>query len=89
MFVVVLEAPSCAKLFPHVNDEILQISILLLLQKTVDVSLLWRVRRISEAWTYFVGDIREWTMLDVDWVDTPIYLIFLHLLGMLQSQTQT
>ena len=48
-----------------------------LLHKQVNVSLLWRLRRVNKAWKRSVSNSLEWAALEMVRVDSPGYLRYL------------
>lgn len=66
-----------AKLLPPLSDEIVLNQIWPCLHREVNISLLWRRRRVSKAWKESVGTTLEWTALEVVRVDTPGYIQYL------------
>jgi hypothetical protein len=64
-------------LLPPLDDELVLRQIWPLLHKRVNVSLLWRMRRVSRAWRERVGTTVEWAALEVVRVDAPGYLRYL------------
>ena len=64
-------------LLPPLDDELVVREIWPLLHKRVNVSLLWRMRRVNRAWRDRVGTTVEWTALEVVRVDAPGYLRYL------------
>lgn len=57
-------------LLPPLSDEIVLERIWPLLHKRVNMSLLWRLRRVSRAWRESVARSTEWAALEVVRVDT-------------------
>lgn len=66
-----------ARLLPPLSDEIVLNQIWPCLQREVNTSLLWRLRRVSKAWKESVGATLEWTALEVVRIDSPGYVRFL------------
>ena len=61
-------------LLPPLNDELVLHRIWPLLHKRVNVSLLWRLRRVNRAWKGKVGTTLEWSALEMVRLDSPGYL---------------
>ena len=61
-------------LLPPLSDELVLRRIWPLLQKRVNVSLLWRLRRVNRAWKEKVGTTVEWAALEMVRVDSPGFL---------------
>ena len=74
---VVEETARGASLLPPLSDEIVLNRIWPCLQRKVNISLLWRLRRVNKAWKESVGTTLEWTALEVVRVDTPGYIQYL------------
>jgi hypothetical protein len=66
-----------ATLLPLLSDKFVLTRIWPLLHRKVDVSLLWRLRRVSRAWKKSVAITLEWAVLEVVRVDAPGYLRYL------------
>ena len=66
-----------AKLLPPLSDEIVLNRIWPFLHREVNVSLMWRLRRVSRAWKRSVGTTLEWAALEVVRVDSPGYVQYL------------
>ena len=64
-------------LLPPLSDELVLGRIWPLLHKRVNVSLLWRLRRVSRSWKEKVGTTVEWAALEMVRVDSPGYLQYL------------
>ena len=64
-------------LLPPLDDELVWRQIWPVLQRRVNVSLLWRLRRVNRAWKARVGSSVEWAALEMVRVDAPGYLRFL------------
>ena len=60
-----------ATLLPPLSDELVLSRIWPLMHQRVNVSLLWRLRRVNKAWKREVGDSLEWAALDIVRLDTP------------------
>lgn len=60
-----------ATLLPPLSDRLVLERIWPLLHKRVNVSLLWRLRRVSRAWKRNVGVSLEWAALEVVRIDAP------------------
>lgn len=60
-----------AMLLPPLSDRLVLERIWPLLHQRVNVSLLWRLRRVSRAWKENVARSLEWAVLEVVRVDTP------------------
>lgn len=61
-------------LLPPLSDELVLSRIWPLLHKRVNVSLLWRLRRVKRAWKRKVGTTVEWAALEMVRVDLPGFL---------------
>lgn len=61
-------------LLPPLNDELVLHRIWPLLHRRVNVSLLWRLRRVNRAWKRKVGTTLEWSALEMVRLDSPGYL---------------
>lgn len=64
-------------LLSALEDEIVMRQIWPVLHKRVNVSLLWRLRRVNRAWRNQVGNTIEWAALEVVRLDSLGYLRFL------------
>ena len=64
-------------LLPPLTDELVLAKIWPLLHKKVNVTLMWRLRRVSRDWKRSVAQTLEWAALEVVRVDSPGYLRFL------------
>lgn len=62
---------GAATLLPPLSDELVLERIWPLLHKRVNISLLWRLRRVNHAWKESVARSLEWTALEVVRVDIP------------------
>lgn len=60
-----------ATLLPPLSDELVLQRIWPLFHKRVNISLLWRLRRVNRAWRESVGRSLEWVALEFVRVDTP------------------
>jgi len=60
-----------ATLLPPLNDELVLSHIWPRLHRRVNISLLWRLRRVSRAWKEGVGTTREWAALEMVRLDRP------------------
>ena len=60
-----------ATLLPPLSDELVLERIWPLLHKRVNISLLWRLRRVSRAWKEGVGTTLEWAALEFVRIDSP------------------
>ena len=58
-------------LLPPLSDELVLSRIWPRLHQRVNVSLLWRLRRVNRAWRKKVGATLEWSALEIVRVDTP------------------
>lgn len=58
-------------LLPPLSDELVLTRIWPLLHRRVNVSLLWRLRRVNRAWKRSVGVSLHWAALEIVRVDTP------------------
>lgn len=58
-------------LLPPLNDDLVLGRIWPLLHRRVNVSLLWRLRRVNRAWREKVAGSLEWAALEIVRVDTP------------------
>ena len=70
-----------ATLLPPLSDELVFSQIWPLLHKRVNVSLLWRLRRVNRAWKKKVSTTLEWAALEFVRVDSPGYLQLLRIRG--------
>ena len=61
-------------LMPPLSDEIVLERIWPLLHRKVNISLLWRLRRVNKAWREKVGGTVEWAALEMVRVDSPGFL---------------
>ena len=61
-------------LLPPLDDELVSSRIWPLMHKRVNVSLLWRLRRVNRAWRERVGSSVEWAALEVVRLNSPGYL---------------
>ena len=61
-------------LLPPLNDEFVLHIIWPLLHRNVNVSLLWRLRRVNKAWKGKVGSTLEWSAMEMVRLDSPGYL---------------
>lgn len=61
-------------LLPPLDDDLVLRRIWPLLHRRVNVSLLWRLRRVNKAWKEKVGTTVEWAALEMVRLDTPGYL---------------
>jgi hypothetical protein len=66
-----------ATLLPPLSDELVLTKIWPLLHRRVNVSLMWRLRRVSRDWKKSVAQTLEWAALEVVRVDSPGYIQFL------------
>ena len=66
------ESVGAARLLPPLSDEIVLTRIWPLLHREVNVSLLWRLRRVSRAWKGSVGTTLEWAAFEVVRVDSRV-----------------
>ena len=66
-----------ATLLPPLSDELVLTRIWPLLHQRVNISLLWRLRRVNRAWRGKVGTTLESAALEMVRVDTPGFLQFL------------
>lgn len=64
-------------LLPPLSDEIVLARIWPLLHKRVNISLLWRLRRVNRAWRDGVATSLEWAALEVVRVDNPGFIRYL------------
>lgn len=72
-----VRATGVATLLPPLSDELVITRVWPLLHRKVDVSLLWRLRRVNRAWKRNVATSLEWAALEVVRVDAPGYLQYL------------
>lgn len=68
---------GCATLLPPLSDDLVLTRIWPLLQRRVNVSLMWRLRRVSRAWKRSVSMTLEWAALEVVHVDSHGYTRYL------------
>ena len=66
-----------ATLLPPLDDELVLTRIWPLLHRRVNVSLMWRLRRVSRDWKRSVALTLEWSALEVVRIDSPGYVRFL------------
>lgn len=66
-----------ATLLPPLSDELVFSHIWPRLHQKVNISLLWRLRRVSRAWKEGVGATREWAALEMVQVDSPGFVQYL------------
>ena len=71
------ELAGGATLLPPLSDELVLTKIWPLLHKKVNVSLMWRLRRVSRDWRRGVALTLEWAALEVVRIDSPGYIRFL------------
>lgn len=64
-------------LLPPLSDEIVLARIWPLLHQRVNISLLWRLRRVNRAWRESVAQSLEWAALEMVRVDTPGFVQYL------------
>lgn len=64
-------------LLQPLSDEIVLDQIWPLLHQRVNVSLLWRLRRVSRAWKESVARSLEWSALEIVRIDTPGFVRYL------------
>lgn len=64
-------------LLPPLSDDLVLARIWPRLHQGVNISLLWRLRRVNKAWREKVSTTVEWAALDMVRVDTPGLLQFL------------
>lgn len=64
-------------LLPPLSDQLVLSKVWPLLHKQVNVSLLWRLRRVNKAWKRSVSNSLEWAALEMVRVDSPGYLRYL------------
>lgn len=72
-----VRASGEATLLPPLSDELVVKRVWPLLHRKVDVSLLWRLRRVNRAWKSNVASSLEWAALEIVRVDAPGYLQYL------------
>jgi hypothetical protein len=70
-------ATGVATLLLPLSDELVITRVWPLLHRKVDVSLLWRLRRVNRAWKRNVATSLEWAALEIVRVDAPGYLQYL------------
>ena len=70
-----------ATLLPPLSDELVLSQIWPLLHKRVNVSLLWRLRKVNRAWKNKVGTTLEWVALEFVRIDSPGFLRLLEKRG--------
>ena len=68
------ERESKGTLLPPLDDKLVLRRIWPLLHKRVNVSLLWRLRRVNRVWREKVGTTVEWAALEMVRLDSPGYL---------------
>lgn len=68
-------------LLPPLSDELVLTQIWPLLHQRVDVSLLWRLRRVNRSWKREVGTTLEWAALEMVRIDAPGLTRFLERCG--------
>lgn len=66
-----------ATLLPPLSDELVLERIWSLLHQRVNISLLWRLRRVNRAWRENVAKSLEWAALEVVRVDTLGFVWYL------------
>ena len=71
-------------LLPPLSDELVLSRIWPLMHQRVNISLLWRLRRVNKAWKRKVGDSLEWAALDIVRVDAPGLIRYLRRTGELR-----
>lgn len=64
-------------LLPPLSDQIVLSKVWPLLHERVNVSLLWRLRRVNKAWKRSVSNSLEWAALEMVRVDSPGFLRYL------------
>ena len=64
-------------LLPPLSDELVLTRIWPLLHQRVNVSLLWRLRRVNRAWKGKVSNSLEWAALEMVRVDSPGFIRYL------------
>ena len=72
-----VEPVGGAMLLPPLSDELVLTRIWPLLHKRVNVSLIWRLRRVSRAWKKSVAMTLEWAAFEMVRIDSPGYIRFL------------
>lgn len=60
-----------ATLLPPLSDELVLSRVWPLLHERVNISLLWRLRRVNRAWREKVGNTLEWAALEFVRIDAP------------------
>ena len=60
-----------ATMLPSLSDDIVMSHVWPHLHEGVNISLLWRLRRVSRAWKRRVGATREWAALEMVRLDSP------------------
>ena len=71
------EKVGSVTLLPPLSDDLVITRIWPLLHKRVNVSLIWRLRRVSHAWKRSVSLTLQWAALEMVRIDSPGYLRFL------------
>ena len=71
------EEVRAATLLPPLNDDLVITRIWPLLHRRVNVSLIWRLRRVSRAWKRSISNTLEWSALEMVRIESPGYLRFL------------
>ena len=66
-----------ATLLPPLNNELVFTQIWPRFHQSLNISLLWRLRRVNRAWREGVGKTLEWATLDMVPVDTPNFVWYL------------
>ena len=66
-----------ATLLPPLSDEFLFAHIWPRLHQRVNISLLWRLRRVNRAWKSGVETTREWAALELVCIDSPGFIKYL------------
>ena len=74
---VVRRAAEIATLLPPLSTELVLTRIWPLFHRKVNISLMWRLRRVSRAWRESVSTTLEWTALEFVRIDTPGYTQYL------------
>lgn len=74
---VARRAAEIATLLPPLSNELVLTRIWPLLHRKVNISLLWRLRRVSRAWRESVSMTLEWTTLEFVRIDTLGYTQYL------------
>lgn len=64
-------------LLPPLSDEFVFSRIWPLLHRGVNISLLWRLRRVNRAWKEKVATTKEWAALEMVRVDSPGFLLYI------------